>query len=157
MQLTVLHSISQQIWKTQQWPQDWKMSVFQRKAISNNIWSVFIPIPKKGNTKGYSNYCTIALISHASKVILKILQARLQQYVNWELSDAQDGFRKKKAGEPEIKLPTSNHRKSKRCSATCLWFQNFYVSSLLPLLSHSSFSKLSETLSPGLQSSFYPI
>ena len=120
-------------------------------------WSVFIPIPKKGNTKEYSNYYTIALISHASKVILKILQARLQQYVNWELSDVQDGFRKEKAGEPEIKLPTFNHRKSKRCSATCPWFQNFYVSWLLPLLSHSSFSKLSETLSPGLQSSFYPI
>ena len=65
----VLHSICQQTWKTQQWPQDWKMSVF-------------IPIPKKGNAKDCSNYCTIALISHASKVMLKILQARLQQYVN---------------------------------------------------------------------------
>ena len=62
----VLHSISQQIWKTQQWPQDWE-------------WSVFIPIPKKGNAKECSNYCTVALISHASKVMLKILQARLQQ------------------------------------------------------------------------------
>ena len=70
----VLHSICQQIWKTQQWPQDWKMSVF-------------IPIPKKGNAKYYSNYCTIALISHASKVMLKIFQARLQQYVNHELPD----------------------------------------------------------------------
>ena len=65
----VLHLICQQIWKTQQWPQDWKRSVF-------------IPIPKKGNAKECSNYCTIALISHASKVMLKILQARLQQYVN---------------------------------------------------------------------------
>ena len=65
----VLHSICQQIWKIQQWPQDWKRSVF-------------IPIPKKGNAKECSNYCTIALISHASKVMLKILQARLQQYVN---------------------------------------------------------------------------
>ena len=65
----VLHSICQQVWKTQQWPQDWKRSVF-------------IPIPKKGNAKEYSNYCTIALISHASKVMLKIIQARLQQYVN---------------------------------------------------------------------------
>ena len=80
--VTVPHSICQQIWKTQQWPQDCKRSVFQRKAISDNIWSVFIPIPKKGNTKEYSNYCTIALISHTSKVILKILQARLQEYVS---------------------------------------------------------------------------
>ena len=88
----VLHSICQQIWKTQQWPQDWKRSVF-------------IPIPKKGNPKECSNYCTIALISHASKVMLKILQARLQQYVNRELPDVQVSFRK--AEEPEIKLPTS--------------------------------------------------
>ena len=77
----VLHSISQQIWKTQQWPQDWKRSVF-------------IPIPKKGNAKECSNYRTIALISHASKVILKILQARFQKYVNRELPDVQAGFRK---------------------------------------------------------------
>ena len=77
----VLHSICQQIWKTQQQPQDWKRSVF-------------IPIPKKGNAKECSNYCTIALISHASKVMLKILQARLQQYVNCELSDVQACFRK---------------------------------------------------------------
>ena len=77
----VLHSIRQQIWKTQQWPQDWKRSVF-------------IPIPKKGNAKEYSNYCTIALISHTRKVMLKILQARLQQYVNGEHPDIQAGFRK---------------------------------------------------------------
>ena len=77
----VLHSIYQQIWKTQQWPQDWKRTVF-------------IPIPKKGNAKEYSNYRTIALISHVSKVMLKILQARLQQYVNHELPDVQAGFRK---------------------------------------------------------------
>uniref|UniRef100_A0A4W2F201 Reverse transcriptase domain-containing protein n=1 Tax=Bos indicus x Bos taurus TaxID=30522 RepID=A0A4W2F201_BOBOX len=77
----VLHSICQQIWKTQQWPQDWKRSVF-------------IPIPKKGNAKECSNYCTIALISHASKVMLKILQAGLQQYVNCELPDVQAGFRR---------------------------------------------------------------
>ena len=70
----VLNTIYQQIWKTQQWPQDWKKSVF-------------IPIPKKGNAKECSNYHTIALISHASKVMLKILQARLQQYVNRELPD----------------------------------------------------------------------
>ena len=76
-----LHSICQQIWKTQQWTQDWKRSVFIR-------------IPKKGNAKECSNYRTIALISHASKVMLKILQARLQQYMNRELPDVQAGFRK---------------------------------------------------------------
>ena len=79
--MKVLHSICQQIWKTQQWPQDWKRSVFT-------------PIPKKGNPKIGSNYCTITLISHSSKVMLKILQARLQQYVNCELLDIQVGFRK---------------------------------------------------------------
>ena len=79
--IKVLHSICQQIWKPQQWPQDWK-------------WSVFIPIPKKGNAKERSNYRTTALISHTSKVMLKILQARLQQYVNRELPDVQDRFRK---------------------------------------------------------------
>ena len=77
----VLHSIHQQIWKTQQWLQDWKSSVF-------------IPIPKKGNAKECSNYRTIVLISQASNVMLKILQARLQQYVNCELADVQAGFRK---------------------------------------------------------------
>ena len=76
-----LHSVRQQIWKIQQWPQDGK-------------WSGFIPIPKKGNAKECSNCCTIALISHVSKVMLKILQARLQQYVNHELPDVQAGFRK---------------------------------------------------------------
>ena len=88
----VLHSICQQIWKTQQWPQDWKTSVF-------------IPIPKKGNAKECSNYHTIAFISQASKVMLKILQARLQQYMNCDFPDVQAGF--KKAKEPEIKLSTS--------------------------------------------------
>ena len=77
----VLHPICQQIWKTQQWPQDWKRSVF-------------IPMPKKGNAKECSNYHTFALISHASKLMLKILQARLQQYMNGELPDIQAGFRK---------------------------------------------------------------
>ena len=75
----VLHSICQQIWKTQQWSQDWKRSVF-------------IPIPKKGNAKDWANYRTIAFISHASKVMLKTLQARLQQYVNCDLPDVQGGF-----------------------------------------------------------------
>jgi len=77
----VLHSICQQIWKTQQWSQDWKRSFF-------------IPAPKKGNAKECSNYRTIALISCASKAMLKILQARLQQYMNQELPDVQAGFRK---------------------------------------------------------------
>ena len=85
----VLHSICQQIWKTQQWPQDWKRSVF-------------IPTPKKGNAKECSNYCTIALISHASKVTFKILQARLQQYVNCELPDVKAGFRKGRGTRDQI-------------------------------------------------------
>ena len=85
----VLHSICQQIWKTQQWPQDWKRSVF-------------IPIPKKGNAKECSNYRIIALISRASKVMLKILQARLQQYVNSELPDVQAGFRKGRGTRDQI-------------------------------------------------------
>jgi len=84
-----LHSIGQKIWKTQQWPQDWKSSIF-------------IPIPKKGNSKECSNYCTVVLISHASKVILKILQARLQQYVNQELPNVQGGFRKGRGTRDQI-------------------------------------------------------
>ena len=87
--IKVLHSICQQIWKTQQWPQDWKSSVF-------------IPISKKGNAKECSNYHTIALISHASKVMLKILQARLQQYVNHKLPYIQAGFRKGRGTRDEI-------------------------------------------------------
>ena len=85
----VLHSICQQIWKTQQWPQDWKRSVF-------------IPIPSKGNAKECLNYHTIALILHASKVTLKVLQARLQQYVNRELPDVQAGFRKGRRTRDQI-------------------------------------------------------
>ena len=85
----ILHSIGLQICKTQQWPQDWKRSVF-------------IPIPKKGNAKECSNYCTIALISHPSKVMLKILQARLQQYMNQELPDVQTGFRKGRGTRDQI-------------------------------------------------------
>ena len=103
----VLHSICQQIWKTQQWPQDWERSVF-------------IPILKKGNAKQCSNYYTTALISHVRKVMLKILQARLQQYVKHELPDVQAGF--EKAEEPEIKLPTSvgssKKQKSSRKTST---------------------------------------
>ena len=85
----VLHSICQQIWKTQQWPQDWKRSVF-------------ISVPKKGNAKECPNYHTILLISHANEVMLKILQASLQQYVNQELPDVQDGFRKGKGARDQI-------------------------------------------------------
>ena len=85
----VLHSIYQQNWKTQQRPQDWKRSVF-------------IPIPKKGNAKECSNYCPTALISHASKVMLKILQARLQQYVNHERPDIKAGFRKGRGTRDQI-------------------------------------------------------
>ena len=87
--MKVLHSICQQIWKTQQWPQDWKRSVF-------------IPIPKKANAKECSNNHTIALISNASKVMLKIIQARLQQYVNCELPDVQVGFRKGRETRDQI-------------------------------------------------------
>ena len=85
----VLHSICQQIWKIQQWPQDWKRSVF-------------IPIPKKDNAEECSNYCTVALMSHSSKVTLKILQARLQQYVNHQLTDVQAGFRKGRGTRDQI-------------------------------------------------------
>ena len=109
----VLHSICQQIWKTQQWPQDWKKSVF-------------IPIPKKGNAKECSDYCTIALISHASKVMLKILQARLQQYVNCEFPDVQLDL--ETAEEPEIKLPTSTGSSKKQESS-----RKTYISALLTM------------------------
>ena len=85
----VLHSICQHIWKTQQWPQDWKRSVF-------------IPIPKKGNGKECSNYCTIALISYASKVMLKILQASLQQYMSWELPEVHPALRKARGTRDQI-------------------------------------------------------
>ena len=102
----VLHSISQQIWKTQQWPQDWKRPVF-------------IPIPKKGNAKECSNYHTIALISHASKVMLKILQARLQKYMNCEFTGIQAG----KAEEPEIKVPkfSGSLKKQENCRKTSIY------------------------------------
>ena len=98
--LKVLHSIYQQIWKTQQWPQDWKRSVF-------------VPIPKKGNAKECSNYCTIALISHTSTVMLKILQARLQQYMNQELPYVQAGFRRQRNQRSNCQH-LLDHRKSKR-------------------------------------------
>ena len=96
----VLRSECQQIWKTQQWPQDWKRSVF-------------ISIPKKGNAMECSNHCIFALISHASKVVLKILQARLQQYVNHHLPDVQAGFRKGRGTRDQIDN-LLDHQKSKR-------------------------------------------
>ena len=103
----VQHSIWQQIWKTQQWPQDWKRSVF-------------IPIPKKGNAKQCSNYCTIALISHVSKIMLKILQARLQHYVKDELPDIQAGFRKSKGTRDQIGQHPLGHGKNKSSRNTSL-------------------------------------
>ena len=106
----VLHSICQQIWKTQQGPQDWKRSVFN-------------PVPKKGNAKECSNYRTIALIPHASKVILKILQARLQQYVNLEFSDIQAGFKKSRGTRDQIaNIPGSSKKQenSRKTSISAL-------------------------------------
>ena len=107
----VLHSICQQIWKTQQWPQEWKRSVF-------------IPIPKKGNAKECSTYHTIAFISHASKVMLKILQARLQQYVNHELPDVQAGFRKGRGTRDQVANIRWIIEKGRE-------FQKTYISALL--------------------------
>ena len=103
----VLHSICQQIWKTQQWPQDWKRSVF-------------IPIPKKGNAKECSNYRTLALISHTSKVMLKILQARLQQYVNCELPDVQAGFRKGRGTRDQIANIAGSSKKQESSRKTSI-------------------------------------
>ena len=103
----MLHSLCQQIWKIQWYPQDWKRSVA-------------IPIPKKGNAKECSNYCTITLISHASIIMLKILQARLQQYMNQEIPDVQAGFRK--AEELEIKLPTAVGSSKKQESFRKIYF-----------------------------------
>ena len=111
--MKVLHSICQQFWKTQQWPQDWKRSIF-------------IPVPKKGNAKECSNYRTIALISHASKVMLKILQAKLQQYMNCEFPDVKLVL--EKAGEPEIKLPTSTGTSHKQESS-----RKTFISALLTM------------------------
>ena len=109
----VLHSICQQIRKTQQWPQDWKRSVF-------------IPIPKKSNAKECSNYHTIALISHASKVMLKILQARLQQYVNHELPDIQAGFGKGRGTRDQLATSTGSSKKQESSRKT-------FISALLTI------------------------
>ena len=110
----VLHSVCQQIWKTQQWPQDSKRSVF-------------IPIPKKGNAKKCTNYCTIALISHTSKVMLRILQTRLQQYVNHELPDVQAGFRKSKRNQRSNCQHLLDHQKSKRIPEKHLLLLYFFT------------------------------
>ena len=111
----VLHSICQQIWKTQQCPQDWKRSVF-------------IPIPKKGNAKECSNYCTVALISHTSKVMLKVLQARLKQYANCELPDVQAGFRKGRRTRDQIANIGSLKKQKAR-----EFQKNIYFSALLTM------------------------
>ena len=103
----VLHSICQQIWKTQQWPEDWKRSIF-------------IPIPKKGNAKECSNYHTIALISHASKVMLKILQVRLQQFVNRELPDVQAGFTKGRGTRDQIANIAGSSKKQESSRKTSI-------------------------------------
>ena len=107
----MLHSICQKIWKTQQWPQDWKRSVF-------------IPIPKKGNAKECSNYHTIALTSHTSKIMLKILQARLQQYMNCKLPDIQAGFRKGRGTRNQIsnicQIIEKNKKSSRKTSISAL-------------------------------------
>ena len=106
--MKVLHSICQQIWKTQQWPHDWK---------------IFIPISKKGNAKECSNYHTIALISYASKVMLKILQARLQQYMNQELPDVQAGFRQSRGTRDQIaqiRWIMKKHTISRKASTSAL-------------------------------------
>ena len=109
----VLNSICQQIWKPQQGPQDWKRSVF-------------IPIPKKGNAKECSNYRTIALISHASKVMLKILKARLQQYMNHELPDVQAGFRKGRGTRDQIDNICWIIDKAREFQKNiCFWFINY--------------------------------
>ena len=105
----VLHSIRQQIWKTQQWSQDWKRSVF-------------IPIPKKGNAKERSNYRTIALISHASKAMLKILQARLQQYVNRELQMFKLDLEKAEELEIKLPIPTGSQKKQEFQKNIYFWF-----------------------------------
>ena len=125
--MKVLQSICQQIWKTQQWRQD-------RKS------SVFIPIPKKGNAKECSNYCTIALTSHASKVMLKILQARLQQYVKHELPDVQAGFRKGRGTRDQIVNICWIIKKAREFQK-CIYFY-FIISKSLIVWITTTFGKL---------------
>ena len=113
----VLHSVCQQIWKSQQWPQDWKRSVF-------------IPIPKKGNAKKCSNYCIIALISHASKVMLKILQARLQQYVNQMLPGVQAGFRKGRRTRDQLPASAGSKKQQENSRQTSTFVSLITLKSL---------------------------
>ena len=108
----VMHSVCQQIWKTQQWPQDWKRSVF-------------IPIPKKGNAKECSNYCTVALISHASNIKLKILQARFQQHINQDIPDVRAGFRKGRGTRDQIANIHWIIEKAKKNSRKIICFIDF--------------------------------
>ena len=137
----VLHSICQQIWKTQQWPQDWKKSVF-------------IPIPKKGNAKECSNYHTIALISHDSKVMLKILQAMLQQYVNCELPDVQAGFRKGRGTRDQIANICWIIKKARAFQKKNIHFYFIDSAKALDCVDHNKMWKISErngnTRPPGL-------
>ena len=125
----VLYSICQQIWKTQQWPQDWKRSVF-------------IPVPKKGNAKECSNYHTIALIPHASKLMLKILQARLQQYMNWELPDVQGEFRKGRGTQNSSCQPSLNHRKKSREFQKSIYFCFTDYAKALDCVDHNKLWKI---------------
>ena len=128
----VLHSICQQIWKTQQWPQDWKRSVF-------------IPIPKKGNAKECSNYHTVALITQASKVMLKILQVRLQQYVNQELPDVQAGFRKGRGTRDKIVNICWIRGKARVFQKTIYFCFNGYAKAFDCVLNHFSCARLLAT------------
>ena len=108
----VLHSICQQFWKTQQWPQEWKRSVF-------------IPIPKKGNAKECSNYYTIWLTSHPSKIMIKILQASLEQYMSWELSDIQAGFTKGRVTKDQIPNICCFRGKAREFQKNIFWFIDY--------------------------------
>ena len=131
MLLNCCNSICQQIWKTQQWPHDWKRSVF-------------IPIPKKWmnlNAKECSNYCTILLSSHASKVMLKILQARLQQYMNCELPDVQACFRKGRGTRNQICQHPLDHAKSKRVPEKHL-FLLYWLGQSLWVCNHNKLWKI---------------
>ena len=127
--MKVPHSICQQIWKTQQWPQDWKKSVF-------------IPIPKKGNARECSNYHTIALISHAGKVMLKILQARLQQYVNCETSRCSSQIQKRQRIQRSNCQRPLNHQKSKRNPEKHLLLLHYYAKAFGSISSVQSLSRV---------------
>ena len=133
--MKVLHSICQQICKTQQWPQDWKRSVF-------------IPIPKKGNAKECSNHCTIALISHVSKVMLEILQARLQQYVNHELPNVPAGFRKGRGTRDQLTIFTGSLKKQEISRKIIFFCITDYAKAFDCVDHHKLWKILKQTLSP---------